>query len=99
MLTAFDAMEAAMNLSDAYIIHNTHKTVNFRWSQAMEAVIFEFGYWDKFDFNLTDHYVIYLDKTTRVGHTFKSLFEKIEEEHQEIEKMIAKENENEISST
>ena len=98
-LTAFDAMEAAINLSEAYMAHNTHKTVNFRWSQAMEAVIFEFGYWDKFDFNLTDHYVVYLDKTTRVGNTFKELFEKIVEEQQEIEKIIAKENENEISST
>ena len=29
-LTAFDAMEAAINLSEMYITRNTHKVVNFR---------------------------------------------------------------------
>lgn len=89
-LTAFDAMEAAINLSEAYMAHNTHKTVNFRWSQAMEAVIFEFGYWEGFDYNSTDHYTIYLDNTTSAGNTFAELFDKLNEE---IEKML-KENVN-----
>lgn len=94
-LTAFDAMEAAINLSEMYIARNTHKVVNFRWSQSMEAVVFEFGKWEKFDFNLTDHYTIYLDATISAGNTFAELFAKLNEE---IETML-KENEDEISST
>ncbi len=79
-LTAFDAMEAAMNLSEMYIARNTHKVVNFRWSQSMEAVIFEFGKWEGFEFNATDHYAVYLDDTTSAGCTFAEVFNKINEE-------------------
>lgn len=89
-LTAFDAMEAAINLSEMYIARNTHKVVNFRWSQSMEAVIFEFGKWEGFDYNSTDHYTVYLDNTTSAGNTFAELFDKLNEE---IEKML-KENVN-----
>ena len=96
-ITAFDAMEATINLSESYIKLNTHKTVNFRWSQSMEAVVFEFGYWDKFDFNITDHYTIYLDNTITAGNTFKDLFEKITEECDWINSILEeKENTNEV---
>ena len=93
-LTAFDAMEAAINLSEMYIARNTHKVVNFRWSQSMEAVVFEFGYWEKYDYVLTGHFTIYLDDTISTGNTFAELFDYISEEME-----MLKENENEISST
>ena len=35
-LTAFDAMEAAINLSEMYIVRNSKKSVNFRYSHGMD---------------------------------------------------------------
>lgn len=78
-LTAFDAMEEAVKLSELYVLHKTHRTVNFRFSQTLEAITFEFGYWKGFDYELTDRFTIYLDETT-VGDTFATLFEKIASE-------------------
>ena len=94
-LTAFDAMEAAINLSEMYIVKNSKKSVNFRYSHGMEAVIFEFGYWEKYDYVLTGHFTIYLDDTISTGNTFAEFFAKLNEE---IETLL-KENEKEISST
>lgn len=93
-LTAFDAMEAAINLSEMYIVRNSKKSANFRYSHGMEAVIFEFGYWEKYDYILTGHFTVYLDDTISTGNTFAELFDYISEEME-----MLKENENEISST
>lgn len=88
-LTAFDAMEAAINLSEMYIVRNSKKSVNFRYSHGMEAVVFEFGYWEKYDYVLTGHFTIYLDDTISTGNTFAELFDYISEE---IEMLKEKEN-------
>lgn len=94
-LTAFDAMEAVLNLSELYIVRNTHKVVDFRYSQPMEAIVFEFGRWKGFDFILTDHYTIYLDNTISAGNTFAEVFDKISEEM----KILEEERKNEIQGT
>ena len=88
-LTAFDAMEAAINLSEMYIICESKKSINFRYSHGMEAVVFEFGYWEKYDYVLTGHFTIYLDDTISTGNTFAELFDYISEEME-----MLKENEN-----
>lgn len=85
-LTAFDAMEAVMSLSELYMSRHTHKSVDFRYSQPMEAIVFQFGRWKGFDFILTDNFVIYLDNTISAGNTFKELFDKINEEIETLEK-------------
>lgn len=82
-ITAFDAMEAAMELSGMYMVRDLKDIVNFRYSQVMEAVVFEFGFWKGFDFVNRKSFVVYLDNT-RTGNTFTEVFNEIESEKERI---------------
>lgn len=79
-LTAFDAMEAAIELSQMYLIRGLHRVVNFRFSQALEAIVFEFGIWEGFEYSVTDDYTVYLNNAKHGGDSFSKVFNKIEEE-------------------
>ena len=78
-LTAFDAMEAAMNLSGIYMVHNRKESVTFRFSQALESVCFEFGKWNDYEFEITKKFCVPLDDSTH-GDSFSDVFDMIEKE-------------------
>ena len=83
MLTAFDAMEAAMKLSNVYIAHKQKDVINFRYSHSMEAVVFEFGFWKGYEYTIRKSFTIYLDNTP-LGQGFGEFFEEVEKETERI---------------
>lgn len=78
-ITAFDAMEAAMNLSGIYMVHNRKESVTFRYSQPLESVCFEFGKWNGYEFEITKKFCVPLDDLTN-GDSFSDVFDMIEKE-------------------
>lgn len=77
-LTAFDAMEAAMELSNIYRKKDKDKFVSFRFSGICESVDFNFG---KFDgTGLKDRVDITVFFEDDDEETFADVFRKIEEE-------------------
>ena len=86
-LTAFDAMEAAMELSGLYIVNNLHEIANFRYSTDLEAVEFMFCYWkDREGYIEKASFTIFLDGETEGGDSFSDLFEFINEEKDRFNK-------------
>ena len=75
-LTAFDAMEATMELSGLYLKNNVHEIANFRYSTDLQAVVFDFYYWVKREgYNEKASFTIFLDGETEGGDSFDDLFE------------------------
>ena len=80
-LTAFDAMEAAMELSGLYLLHRTHEIANFRYSTDLKAVVFDFCYWeDREGYIPKASFTVFLDNETEGGDSFSDVFEFINEE-------------------
>ena len=90
-LTAFDAMEAVMNLSDMYEANNSKKTVSFRFSGTLNTMEFYFSEWGLFDLTTNSHFYVHLDNMTS-GDNFLDVFEVIQKEMDEMAK-IEKERE------
>lgn len=83
-LTAFDLMEACVNLSDAYKVNNPRKFVNFRFSGIRNALNIDFGEWNGFEIVNESIFSIQLDDLS-IGNSFSEVFLKIEKEMEELE--------------
>ncbi|MBR5202670.1 MAG: hypothetical protein IKW45_05345 [Clostridia bacterium] len=81
-LTAFDAMEAAMELNQLYTIFNTHDVCNFRYVQESERLHFSFYNSDKGDLFNVVTFSVPLDDSNPddEADTFSDVFKKIGEE-------------------
>ncbi len=90
-LTAFDAMEAVIRLSDIYKANNAKEFVTFRFSGITEAIEVEFGKFEGFECEITKNYKVYLNELT-FGDSFSDVFTKIEKEMDKMAK-IEKEKE------
>lgn len=77
-LTAFDAMEAAMELSNIYHQKDKEKFVNFRFSGICEGIIFNFGRYQGTTLKDTVDITVYFEDDEE--ETFADVFKKIEEE-------------------
>lgn len=78
-ITAFDAMEAVMRLSDLYHLARDKKNVDFRFSSSLNAVFFTFGHWEMFDYIIDKQFEIQIDNFN-FGDSFSDLFLFIEKE-------------------
>ena len=76
--TAFDAMEAAIELSNIYRKKDKDKFVCFRFSSICESVDFNFGKFDVKDIKDPVNITVYFDGDEE--ETFADVFKKIEEE-------------------
>lgn len=77
-LTAFDAMEAAMELSNIYHQKDKEKFVNFRFSSICEGIVFNFGRFEGNALKDPVYITVYFDGDEE--ETFADVFKKIEEE-------------------
>ncbi len=80
-LTAFDAMEAAMELSGIYLKNGTNEIANFIYSTDMQAVVFYFAHWeDREGYIMKASFTVFLDDETEGGDSFSDVFEFISDE-------------------
>ncbi len=96
-ITAFDAMEAVMRLSETYHKNKAKEFASFRFSGITDIVEFHFGKFEGFECEIHNTYFVYLDELT-CGDSFSDVFEKIEKELDRMAE-IEKEKRNEIQST
>lgn len=80
-LTAFDAMEAAMRLSDMYHLTKDREDVDFRFNSTCTGnmMVFTFGHWEMFDYIIDKQFEIQIDNFN-FGDSFSDLFLFIEKE-------------------
>lgn len=78
-LTAFDAMEAAIRLSETYHANRAKEFVTFRFHGNTDTIEFTFGKFEGFECEIIKQYRVYLDELT-CGYSFSDVFDMIEKE-------------------
>ncbi len=82
-LTAFDAMEAAMQLSDMYHEHNVNKSITCSFHGRIPCFDLFIYDWEDDSADSTIHILVHLDDAS-YGNSFSDVFTMIESEMDKI---------------
>lgn len=78
-LTAFDAMEAAIRLSETYRANRAKEFVTFHFHGHTEAFEVDFGKFESYECEIIKSFHVYLNELT-CGDSFSDVFDMIEKE-------------------